>query len=140
MGADARDAIGTGSDASIADAAIDAPDSYAPCPTCCDPIKQDDCGSGEACYPADPHLSDPAGRMTSCATSGIGSDGAYCGTVTPDTRDNSRCAPGYMCGPAATANDGNEWACTKMCWSDEDCTPAHPTCARPAPLTYFYCQ
>jgi hypothetical protein len=125
--------MGTSSDGAIdatdaTDASIDAPSSFKPCPTCCDPILQNDCSTGQACYPVRLWIGD-----TSCAPAGTGTSGAYCGPGL----NNSRCAPGYMCGPRVDAN--GDFVCMKMCWSGADCPSGYPHCSRSGSEPYGYC-
>lgn len=109
------DASGSGSNR---DGDIDAPSvSHAPCPTCCDPINQTGCGTGQACYHvATVHTDD---KDTYCAPAGSAPLGGYC-TIDSD------CAAGLTCYPDLDASR----MCRKFCVSDADCdgTPGMTRC------------
>ena len=71
------------------DAGNDAPVSYAPCPTCCDPVNQTGCGSGEGCYMT------YDGNDVFCALAGAQDRDQMCSPIYNGPA--SACAPGSWC-------------------------------------------
>ena len=100
---------GSGGGSANSDGGVDAPPvSHAPCPTCCDPIAQTGCGTGEACYQGD-------GTDTYCAAAGTKMTLGACNS-------DSECAAGFDCFTAFHN-------CRKFCTTDADCPSVTPQCA-----------
>jgi hypothetical protein len=81
----------------------DAAVSYAPCPTCCDPIAQTGCNVGEACYQSPSPSTD-----TYCGTAGTGLVNYTCAT-------DGGCAAGFDCETQVFHK------CRAFCTSNADC-------------------
>jgi len=124
---------GTGNDGNAttdahSDAGATADASYAPCPTCCDPILQNCTNTGDACYPVNPL----GGLMTSCLPSGTKLPGFTCARH----QTSSECVSGSQCGPSSDGAGG--FICTKLCASDTDCSTGQ-ICRVYDTLAYGYC-
>jgi hypothetical protein len=88
----------TGTDGSMPDSPSV---SYAPCATCCDPIAQTGCGTGEACY------HNESTQLTYCAV--VGTSPNVC-------NNDSDCMTGLDCTyPSQTHK------CRKFCTTNADC-------------------
>jgi hypothetical protein len=124
---DATDANGTTdavSDGSVADA------SYAPCPSCCDPILQNCPNAGDACI-VTVLL---AGTPTTCVPAGTDQPEVPCAQHV----GSSECLPGSQCGPLNDPGPGI-YVCSKLCTSDVDCFTTRPTCTLYPNLVFGIC-
>lgn len=104
------------------DAPPDAPKSYAPCDTCCDPINQTGCAAGQACY----HRITGPGLPSYCDTAGTAAPGEQC-------FDNHDCAPRSEC---------INQVCARLCLDVSECTLPGETRCFPAqdPFIYGVCS
>jgi hypothetical protein len=123
------DGPGTVDAAAVGDAGAMADASYAPCPTCCDPILQNCPTAGSACYPTNVF----GGKPTACLPSGSTLPGFRC--VPHPT--SSECVPGSECGPLGDGTGGA--VCTKLCVNNSGC-PMSQTCHPYAMLAYGTCS